>query len=33
MALYERFGSQVYGLALRVLRDSRLAEEAAQDAF
>ena len=33
MALYERFGSQVYGLALRVLRDSRLAEEASQDAF
>ena len=33
LALYERFGSQVYGLALRVLRDSRLAEEAAQDAF
>jgi RNA polymerase sigma-70 factor (ECF subfamily) len=30
MALYERFGSQVYG---RVLRDSRLAEEASQDAF
>ena len=33
MALYERFGSQVYGLTLRVLRDSRLAEEASQDAF
>ena len=33
MALYERFGSKVYGLALRVLRDSRLAEEASQDAF
>ena len=33
LALYERFGSQVYGLALRVLRDSQLAEEAAQDAF
>ena len=33
LALYERFGSQVYGLTLRVLRDSRLAEEASQDAF
>ena len=33
LALYERFGSQVYGLALHVLRDGRLAEEASQDAF
>ena len=33
MALYERFGRKVYGLALHVLRDSRLAEEASQDAF
>lgn len=33
LLLYERFGNQVYGLALRVLRDSRLAEEAAQDTF
>ena len=33
MELYQRFGSQVYGLVLRVLRDSQLAEEAAQDTF
>ena len=33
MTLFERFGSQVYGLALHVLRDSRLAEEASQDTF
>jgi RNA polymerase sigma-70 factor (ECF subfamily) len=33
MVLYQRFGSQVYGLALRVLRDPQLAEEATQDTF
>jgi RNA polymerase sigma factor (sigma-70 family) len=31
--LYDRFGSVAYGLALRVLRDERLAEDAVQDAF
>lgn len=33
LLLYERFGSQVYSLTLRVLRDTRLAEEATQDTF
>jgi RNA polymerase sigma factor (sigma-70 family) len=31
--LYDRFGPMAYGLALRVLRDSTLAEDAVQDAF
>src|ERR671936_674504 len=31
--LYERFGRVAYGLALRVLRDESLAEDAVQDAF
>ena len=31
--LYDRFGCMAYGLALRVLRDSSLAEDAVQDAF
>jgi RNA polymerase sigma-70 factor, ECF subfamily len=31
--LYDRFGRIAYGLALRVLRDSALAEDAVQDAF
>jgi RNA polymerase sigma factor (sigma-70 family) len=31
--LYDRFGSVVYGLALRVVRDPGLAEEAVQDVF
>jgi RNA polymerase sigma-70 factor (ECF subfamily) len=31
--LYDRFGRVAYGLALRILRDPRLAEEAVQDAF
>lgn len=33
MELYQRFGSSVYGLAIRVLQDSQLAEEATQDTF
>ncbi len=33
MDLYQRFGGQVYGLVLRVLRDTQLAEEATQDTF
>ena len=33
MELYQRFGSQVYGLVVRVLQDSQLAEEATQDTF
>lgn len=33
MALYGRYGSQVYSLALRVLRHATLAEEATQDTF
>lgn len=33
MDLYQRFGSQVYGLVLRILRDAQLAEEATQDTF
>ena len=32
-ALYDRFGRVAYRLALRVLRDSALAEDAVQDAF
>ena len=31
--LYDRFGRVAYGLALRVLRDASLAEDAVQDAF
>lgn len=31
--LYDRFGRQAYALALRVLRDHALAEDAVQDAF
>jgi RNA polymerase sigma factor (sigma-70 family) len=31
--LYDRFGRSAYGLALRVLRDPVLAEDAVQDAF
>src|SRR5436309_14986067 len=31
--LYDRFGRVAYGLALRVLRDSALAEDAVQEAF
>src|SRR5687767_5968222 len=31
--LYDRFGRSAYGLALRVLRDDRLAEDAVQEAF
>jgi RNA polymerase sigma factor (sigma-70 family) len=31
--LYDRFGRMAYGLALRVLRDAALAEDAVQDAF
>jgi RNA polymerase sigma factor (sigma-70 family) len=31
--LYDRFGGVAYGLALRILRDERLAEDAVQDAF
>src|SRR5919204_421417 len=31
--LYDRFGRVAYGLALRVLRDEKLAEDAVQDAF
>ena len=32
-ALYDRYGRVAYGLALRVLRDSALAEDAVQEAF
>src|ERR1700722_19428101 len=32
-ALYDRFGRAAYGLALRVLRDESLAEDAVQEAF
>jgi RNA polymerase sigma factor (sigma-70 family) len=32
-SLYDRFGSVAYGVALRVLRDTGLAEDAVQDAF
>jgi RNA polymerase sigma-70 factor, ECF subfamily len=31
--LYDRFGRSAYGLALRILRDETLAEDAVQDAF
>jgi RNA polymerase sigma factor (sigma-70 family) len=31
--LYDRFGGVAYGLALRILRDEALAEDAVQDAF
>jgi RNA polymerase sigma-70 factor (ECF subfamily) len=31
--LYDRFGRVAYGLAVRVLRDERLAEDAVQEAF
>ncbi len=32
-SLYDRFGQVAYGLALRVLRDAALAEDAVQEAF
>ena len=32
-ALYDRFGRPAYGLALRILRDESLAEDAVQEAF
>jgi RNA polymerase sigma factor (sigma-70 family) len=32
-AIYDRFGRVAYGLALRILRDDRLAEDAVQEAF
>jgi RNA polymerase sigma-70 factor (ECF subfamily) len=32
-ALYDRYGRQAYALALRILRDAALAEDAVQDAF
>jgi len=31
--LYDRFGGVAYGLALRILRDDALAQDAVQDAF
>lgn len=33
LVLYERYGGQVYGLVLKILRDPGLAEEATQDTF
>jgi RNA polymerase sigma-70 factor (ECF subfamily) len=32
-ALYDRYGRPSYGLAVRILRDSQLAQDAVQDAF
>ena len=32
-AVYDRFGRVAYGLALRIVRDEKLAEDAVQDAF
>ena len=31
--LYDRYGRTAYGLALRILRDQALAEDAVQEAF
>jgi len=31
--LYDRFGGVAYGVALRILRDQALAQDAVQDAF
>lgn len=33
LALYDRYASHVYALAMRILRDASLAEEATQDTF
>lgn len=33
LALYDRYAARVYGLALRILNDSMMAEEATQDTF
>ena len=32
-SLYDRYGRRAYGVAVRILRDSALAEDAVQDAF